>query len=351
MGDIFAIQDEIAAKVVDQLKITLLGPPPVVDETDPEVYALVLQARHINATLLRDSLPLARELLERAIGLAPDYLPARAELGRTYYLLGAGQGSRSEWYAPYRAQFEEVSKRWPNSARANSWLGYITFYFDHDFPAAAAAFERALAAEPTNQDTLQTFLIFVLAMNRPELAIEIGEYLLAREPLCINPCYGVTMSAYVRTSQHERFDAAYAAMQALGLDVAPVARIYIDSLLRRGDPDRALGQAEMMELPAKLVYAAIAHHRLGQLAEYEAVMAELRERARFAPALVYAQVGELDAAFDIVMGLPEPVSPDVFDWDLAPLRQHPRWPELAARSGIWPTDPRSAIHLEVNLPN
>src|SRR4026208_283956 len=44
LDDIFAIQDEIAADVVKQLKITLLGAAPKARTTDPEAYALYLQA-------------------------------------------------------------------------------------------------------------------------------------------------------------------------------------------------------------------------------------------------------------------------------------------------------------------
>src|SRR6185503_13630103 len=41
---IFAIQDEIAADVVKQLKVTLLSAAPKARTTDPEAYALYLQA-------------------------------------------------------------------------------------------------------------------------------------------------------------------------------------------------------------------------------------------------------------------------------------------------------------------
>ena len=42
LDDIFAIQDEIAADVVEQLKVTLLGAAPKARTTDPEPYALPL---------------------------------------------------------------------------------------------------------------------------------------------------------------------------------------------------------------------------------------------------------------------------------------------------------------------
>jgi hypothetical protein len=42
LDDIFAIQDEIAADVVKQLKVTLLGAAPKARPIDPEAYALPL---------------------------------------------------------------------------------------------------------------------------------------------------------------------------------------------------------------------------------------------------------------------------------------------------------------------
>ena len=45
LTDVFAVQDEIAAAVVEQLKVTLLGSAPKARVTDPKAYALFLQAR------------------------------------------------------------------------------------------------------------------------------------------------------------------------------------------------------------------------------------------------------------------------------------------------------------------
>lgn len=47
LDNIFQIQDEIATAVVNELKITLLGAIPVLQETDPEVYSLYLQGRYL----------------------------------------------------------------------------------------------------------------------------------------------------------------------------------------------------------------------------------------------------------------------------------------------------------------
>ncbi len=125
LDDIFAVQDEIAADVVKQLKVTLLGAAPKARTTDPEAYALYLQARaartagqcrgvqavrravpqgagdrsalragvgragratstnEANVGLLsnKEGFAQAREAATKALAIDPDYAPAHARLG------------------------------------------------------------------------------------------------------------------------------------------------------------------------------------------------------------------------------------------------------------------------------
>ncbi len=74
LGDIFAIQDEIAADVVRQLRVTLLGAAPKAAEIAPEAYSLFLQARHL-AALQRRRLG----AVDRAVRAGP---PDRAGIRR-----------------------------------------------------------------------------------------------------------------------------------------------------------------------------------------------------------------------------------------------------------------------------
>jgi hypothetical protein len=48
MTDVFAVQDEIAAAVVEELKIKLLGATLKAKTTDPRAYALFLKGREIS---------------------------------------------------------------------------------------------------------------------------------------------------------------------------------------------------------------------------------------------------------------------------------------------------------------
>ena len=60
LDDIFAVQDEIAAAVVEQLKVKLLGQAPKTREVNPEAYALFLEARQLRRQNTPRELPSAR---------------------------------------------------------------------------------------------------------------------------------------------------------------------------------------------------------------------------------------------------------------------------------------------------
>jgi TolB-like protein len=94
LDDVFAIQDEIAAEVVTQLKISLLGEAPKVEEIDPEAYSLYLQARHNRYKLTRESYEQAVTLYEQALTIDPNYAAAWAGLGEVYSIQ-ASNGFRS----------------------------------------------------------------------------------------------------------------------------------------------------------------------------------------------------------------------------------------------------------------
>jgi len=85
LDDIFAIQDEIAADVAAQLKVTLLGAAPTVGATDPAAYAFYLQARQLGRQGTAEGLEQSMALYQRALAIDPDYAAAWAGLARDYY--------------------------------------------------------------------------------------------------------------------------------------------------------------------------------------------------------------------------------------------------------------------------
>src|ERR1044071_688700 len=76
MDDIFKIQDEIAGEVVKELKVKLLGAQPKARTTDPQAYALYLQARELGRQFNRDAYAKSDALYRQVIEIDPRYAPA-----------------------------------------------------------------------------------------------------------------------------------------------------------------------------------------------------------------------------------------------------------------------------------
>jgi TolB-like protein len=88
--DIFAIQDEVAEKVVDELHLTLLADIPKAKRVNPKAYSLYLQARTIfnAADSTEEDYARIRPLLERALEYDPDYGEALSVYARHLLIFG-----------------------------------------------------------------------------------------------------------------------------------------------------------------------------------------------------------------------------------------------------------------------
>ena len=84
--DIFTVQDEIAAAVVRQLRVALLGGklPSQSATTNVEAYNLYLQARYLSGQHSLESMEKAVHLYERALAIDPAYAEAWAALAEVH---------------------------------------------------------------------------------------------------------------------------------------------------------------------------------------------------------------------------------------------------------------------------
>lgn len=154
---------------------------------------------------------------------------------------------------------------------------------------------------------------------------------------------------------------------------------YGRSLLQRGEAAAALGEFEGLERGSAREFwrragISMALHSLQRKEEFEEALAPLRaefegERDRLANldedglppapaavftadlplASVYAWIGDTDSAFDVLSAYPS-FAPDAFDEPiLRVMRDHPRWPVLAAKAW-YPPDAREDISFEMSLP-
>ena len=86
LRDIFALQDEIAGKVVEQLRVRLVGETVGVKEHDPDAYDLYLRAKFIAQTRTPESLSKSIDLIQQALVIDPLFAEGHGFLATLYFL-------------------------------------------------------------------------------------------------------------------------------------------------------------------------------------------------------------------------------------------------------------------------
>ncbi len=361
LGNVFEIQDDIASNVVFQLTSGALN---IISETDiaadPQAYQLYLQAKQVlqSASHSADALTRALAWLDDAIRRDPDYFPAhiaRVDVNEQMLLNGMLEGETSdEALGPL---VEAVAARWPDRPEVRVWQARLDIRSQR-WESAARRIEYALGADPANVDYLATASNLATLLNRPALALEIGKFTVARDPLCA-VCYLALAEVLMRLDQYEAAVENYEVANTL--DPTIVAPFYPIALVFLGQAEAALKVLQSSDFTSgrlglrlsSLGGSAIALHHLGRFEEAQEAIEGLRQLGASTQTIaqVYAQIGDLDAAFEAINSLPtDRILQRFFDASLRDLKDHPNWPELGSRIGLWPEDSREAISFSVNLP-
>ena len=358
LDDIFAIQDEIAADVVKQLKVTLLGAAPKARTTDPEAYALYLQAVQLGRQTTAEAFQQSDALYRKVLAIDPRYAPAWDGLARNF-INEAGQGllPNKEGYAQAREAAMKALAIDPDYAPAHARLGYIAMYGDNDLAGAAQHFERALALDPADLNVLGNSATLLASLGRLDEALALDEALVRRDP--------VNVTALFNLGYHQRmagrFDAAIASYRTV-LSLAPGrggAHAQLgDALLLKGDAQGALAEIEQETSELwKMIGLPMAYHALGRKADSDAALAALiakyEKDAPYNIAYVYAFRGEADKAFAWLdkaveygdPGLSEIVTENLFD----KIHGDPRWLPFLRKIGKAP-EQLAKIEFKVTLP-
>src|SRR5881398_1121016 len=176
LDDIFAIQDEIAADVVKQLKVTLLGAAPKARTTDPEAYALYLQAVQLGRPFTAEAFQESDALYRKVLAIDPRYAPAWYGLARNFsHETGQSLLPRKEGFALAREAAVKALAIDPDYAPAHAQLGWIAMYGNNDLADAALHLERALALDPADLRVLTTSVTLLQSLGRLDEALALEE--------------------------------------------------------------------------------------------------------------------------------------------------------------------------------
>jgi TolB-like protein/Tfp pilus assembly protein PilF len=325
LDDIFAIQDEIAADVVKQLKVALLGAAPTVRTTDPEAYALYLQAVQLGRQITAEAFKQSDALYRKVLAIDSRYAPAWAGLAENlYHETSQGLLSNKEGFAQAREAATMALAIDPDYAPAHARLGYIADS-DNDLAGASEHFKRALALDPADLDVLRNSATLLADLGRLDEALTLEEALVRRDPVNVTALFNLGI-----IQRHAgRLDAAIASFRTV-LSLAPSrgATQYQLSvaLLLKGDAQGALAEIEQETNEVfKMIGLPMAYYALGRKADSDTalapVIAKYEKDAPYNIAYVYAYRGEADKAFEWLdkaveyddSGLAEIVTENLFD--------------------------------------
>lgn len=152
MHDVFAIQDEIAAAVLQKLRVTLLGVPEGGARgrhtDDVKAYELYLRGRFFwnqRGAGLRKGL----EYFQQAVERDPGYALAHAGMADAFAMIGFWSGTKQPGaYVQGKATAKRALELNPELAEAHACLGFIAIYHTWDWALAERELLRAIELEP-----------------------------------------------------------------------------------------------------------------------------------------------------------------------------------------------------------
>jgi len=293
LDDIFAIQDEVAAEVVKQLRLVLLDDPPKATPANPHAFLLFLQAQQILALGRYDEYPKAEALLKQALGIDPDYVDALVELAR------AQHGRRDP-----RAleSLDRALALDPDNAQAKALMATERWIRHQDRVGAARLLEEAARAGPYDPFVLFNTARLATVVGKNDLAIRLGEYIAARDPLFFWAQLNLAWNYFEAGRIDDALDRYAIAISLNPTDGAVRWKTGL-AWLAAGEPELALAEFEKEEGRAYRLHGlALAYHDLGREEESAAAFEELLaleegEAWPYGMARAYAWIGNADEAF------------------------------------------------------
>lgn len=359
LQDIFAVQDDIAQSVVQELRGLLLGVEPenvsmmevksVVAvavrgrSDDAEAQRLMLLGRYRLGTFTRESVEAAIDCYKRALDIDPEFALCWSELSRAYSIAaGKSWASTEEAFRLSKAAVNRALELEPDLAEAHAQLGRIQAAYDWDLKAAKASYDKAMELAPGSSTVLDGASVLTYKTGDFDRALELCRRVLDRDPLSAPVWHNLGLLSYCAGNLDE---AEFGFTRSLEMPTSGVATSAMLAMvaLDRGDAARAheLAAAEPDEFWRDWADAMIAH-REGNSAASNAALERLKAQATIGDAFQIAEVlaerGETDAAFEWLERAIEVRDPGVTHAKVDPrfrnLTADGRWPQFLERIGL-----------------
>jgi TolB-like protein/tetratricopeptide (TPR) repeat protein len=308
MADCLGVQTEVASEIAVALATELLPLPSGqwMGTRHPGAYQAFLRARFNWNKDAGEGLVEAVAGYDESIALDASY--SKAYSGRARARLALCDYNRVEPRAALEAARADARRALeidPGDAEAHLVMGEVERTLYWNWAGAEAAYRAALAANPNSEAALRYYAVFLAARGRAE-AVVLGDRACALDPLCLVVNTAAASVHYFR-ADYSAASRRYREVLAIEPRHVLARRGLSACLVQLGEYDEAMELLTSHEgVRQDTVAKAWLGHTLavsGARARAEAIVCELlsAQEHGFVPpfhlALVYAGMGELDAAF------------------------------------------------------
>jgi tetratricopeptide (TPR) repeat protein len=299
-----------------------------------DAYRLYLQGRHNWSRRSEEALKEAIERFQDAAALDPGFAAAYSGLADCYATLGSlSHLAPADAFPMARRHAMLALELDPSLAEAHASLGFVQLYFDWNWPAADAEFQRSIALDPSYPATHQWYGIYLMAAGRPAEALAEMQRARQRDPLSLAINTDIGFCLYYAAQYQEAAKQLQFVLE-INSDFPPahlwLGRTY-QELGRYGEAIAEFRCVEdkLPEWSVPLAARGFVEGIAGHTDEARTTLIKLDRLAKrrfvtsYGRALVHAALGETDAAFSwLDQGFAERSH-----W-LVWLRLDPRWKSL-----------------------
>jgi tetratricopeptide (TPR) repeat protein len=310
LQDVFAIQDDIAEKIVAALKVRLVG-----DQEqrlkryteDVEAYNLYLRGRFHWKKRTPDAFSRAISYFERSLAIEADYAMAHAGLADCYAMMGPyGLLHGCEAMPKAKAAALKALNIDDTLPGAHCSLGLVSAVYEYDWQAAEQHYQRAIELDPDFAIAHAWYAWFLLVPTARFVEAEIeAKHALELDP--VNPAIDVTLG-FVYHMQQQDDKAVQAYQRILELDPDhPSGNLWAgEAYIAQGRFREAIAACERAgAFNWAVAGRALAYGMSGKREVSQKLLNDLKNMIQQgAPgaaawiARTFAQLGEIDLAFE-----------------------------------------------------
>jgi TolB-like protein/Tfp pilus assembly protein PilF len=353
--DVFALQEDLSREIAEKLRLQLTG-----DDKqrltkryteDAGAYRLYLKGRyHWNKRNLEDFRK-AAEYFRQALEKDPGYSLPYAGLADTYaYLSFFNVVAPREAMPKAKTAAEKGLEIDEGLAEAHVSLGYISFTYDGDWPAAGKHFEQALALNPIYTRAHTFYPFYLSSLGRSEEALEVAKRALDLDPASPAVSHSLAVQLYLARKFEQAIEQAHDTLEMdanFAISYAVLGEAYLSKeMYREGLSALEKYSALTRNSSVSLALLGYGNARTGEREKSLKIISELKAASErsFVPALfvalVYTGLENKDQAFTWL----EKAYEERFNrlaylnvealWD--PIRSDPRFADLLRCVGIPP---------------